>query len=180
MNAIGLLGVIAIWATNAAVADPPLGGLICPCEVTSFDIYLDGGTLGGRIVDANGISWGFCLDGRMQINVRSAPGEESAPPKPRAFFFGAEHPDHLGARPIDVYGEEELRLLAALHSWVEEVLPLDQFRTARSEYHACTNAQQRQDFVRAHNFTDKQARALWVDSLVQWRRESILKAGKHE
>ncbi|MBK8167856.1 MAG: hypothetical protein IPK64_18080 [bacterium] len=179
MNAIGLLVVIAICATTAAVADPPLGGLICPCEVTSFDIYLDGGTLGGRIVDANGISWGFCLDGRMQV-MSSAADEEHVPPKPRAFFLGAEHPDHLGARPLDIYGDEELSLLAALHSWVERVLPLDQFKTARSEYRACTNAQQRQDLLRSHEFTDEQARALWIDSVVQWRRESILKAGKHE
>ena len=179
MSAIGMLVVLAICAATAAVADPPLGDLVCPCEVTSFDIYLDGGTLGDRIVDANGISWGFCLDGRMQV-MSFTPGEEYVPPKPRAFFLGAEHPDRLGARPLDVYGEEELRLLASLDSWVEKVLPLAQFRKARSEYQACTSAQQRQGLVQLYSFTDEQARALWVDSVVQGRRKSILKAGENE
>ena len=172
MRIVALCLVLAC-AVQVSGEELGLDVLECPCAVTTFDMYLDGGTLGGRLEDQHGNVLGFCLDGRMR-EISSGADLEKLENEPRLFFVGAEHPTHAGARALEFGGVEELALLEVLSSWVESVVPFTEFEEVRTKYRTCRWGAERHRVAEAYQMSEEQSRALWIDSVV-FGRESFLK-----
>jgi len=78
-----------------------------PFQLTSWDYYLDGGTLAFTVSDVKGTTAVFCLDQSIR-NAIERPG------KPGFFYFGADYPTRPGARKLEMGGVEERAVLDLL------------------------------------------------------------------
>jgi hypothetical protein len=146
---------------SLASAGTSLEGLVRPCRVIEFGYYLDGGTNGGRLVDAGGDTLEFCVGTKSSIHMVK-PGEKAAPLEPCSFFVGSDSPGAPDARQLEICGAEENQLLAVLLAWVDQVLPDAEFGDLRRQYSSLTGMLQRHEFVEQSQLTNEQARALHV------------------
>ena len=139
--------------------------LECPCRVMGLDMFLDGGTLGGVLEDAEGSILKFCLDGRMIIVEYDSEGKP-LPIPPTHYFIGADHPAREGARPLDVDGEEERLLTRILREWIESVLPAKKYEEVFRKFDSCTNAEQQERLCLNNNLSEEQLRALRINKMI--------------
>jgi hypothetical protein len=165
MRIIIMLNVLIIASFCFADTIHNLEELECPCHVKSFDMYLDGGTLGGVIEDAKSNILGFCLDRRLHV-IKFDANEKPPSNKFSHFFIGAEHPTLEGARPLEVDGDEERLLMSILSAWIESVLPAAKYKEVIGQYNACKGALGKKELIRDNLLTEEQARALWVNQMV--------------
>ena len=76
-----------------------------PFEVTSAGLYKDGGTIAIVVEDARGVSFPFCLDGRIKV-----------PQDQRHIYVGATYPSYTKACRVPIGGKEEKAILQILKS----------------------------------------------------------------
>ena len=76
-----------------------------PFEVTSAGLYKDGGTIAIVVEDGRGVSFPFCLDGRIKV-----------PQYERYVYVGATYPTNSKAKQIPMGGKDEKAILKILKS----------------------------------------------------------------
>ena len=138
--------------------------LQCPCEVTFFDMYLDGGTLGGKLKDSTGKVLKFCRDGRMRIHCIDGKKQEVEPWK---FYIGATHPTDEGAIALEIGGEDEAHLIALLRSWIKTAISEELLFMLAPQYDAAPTFKEKQEIISSNELSDVQVRALWVNQMIE-------------
>lgn len=172
MKQLFLSSLLAAALAASAAPVQSLDELSGPCTVTEFDIYADGGTLGGVLEDAHGNVLEFCLDGRL-VPVEFTADGAPIPRPPTCFFLGAMHPEHDGARALEHHGAAEQRLLQVLKSWVDTEIPAEGSNDLRAAYNASPSVRAREDLVREGGLSRDQARALRVNRMVAQREAEL-------
>lgn len=96
-----------------------------PCRVVEFGMYLDGGTIGGILVDAWQRRVPFSFGGPMSETFVDSEGEHTSGESYFAAHVGAKHwrDNHSVRLAQGSKGEEEL--LRSLMGWVDSVVPSD-------------------------------------------------------
>jgi hypothetical protein len=82
--------------------------MFLPLEISEILLYRDGGTVGVKLKDANGLEHLFCFDGRASERVKKLPSK---------IYYGATHPEHKGAKPLIPKGKNEKIILKYLQTW---------------------------------------------------------------
>lgn len=102
-----------------------------PIEITNVEQFLDGGTLGIEIKDADGKYFQFCRDGKLkETSLADALAVASGTKKPesRHLFAYAIHPDIEGAVEIPIGEEAEIAILTMLKDWLSENPDADEIK----------------------------------------------------
>ena len=179
---VALLASSVLWlrwgSTNSAeVVDLEYGNavhLYTPCEVTEIDIYLDGGSFGGILVDSRGTEIPFCWDGAMRI-VDSG-GEYKR--VPRLAYLGAEHFRDEGAIPIPAGSRGEAKFIEVLRAWIDtEIVKSEQDRMLAAYFDYTAPSEER---MNQNELTDVQRRALRTLQVVQALESQRMKLGFDE
>jgi hypothetical protein len=90
-----------------------------PCKVEKIGSYLDGGSIGGILKDAQGRKVGFFWDGAMRNDSPENPYRNH----PRLAYLGSDHPVREGANPIPLGSKGESEFIHILSDWVSSEIP---------------------------------------------------------
>ncbi len=115
-----------------AARSPELLTIAEPVKVSETFIWLDGGTYGIELTDAQGKKHSFCL---------RQTGDDGGGVPPPNLFIGAPHFAQPGAKMVDVRGSEEADLYGVLLRWIgQQQVPEAFLDPRRSPDHKDSNA----------------------------------------
>jgi len=126
-----------------------------PSEVTKFEMYLDGGSYGGSLIDSNNQEVDFWFDGGFRAE------KFSGPKYPRLLYLGAQKSGKDSAVPIPVGSIGETEMISLLTNWVDkEISPTDQDRIYDIFFDYSIRAEERKRML--PDLSESQKRALSV------------------
>ena len=82
--------------------------LTLPITIGKIDIYRDGGSIGVRLIDAAGVKFEFCVDGRRMGNTVDR------------LYINAYYPNREGAKLISRGAKEENKIIELLQNYLDD------------------------------------------------------------
>ncbi len=141
-----------------------------PCEVTKFEMYLDGGSYGGVLRDSNNREVEFWFDGGSRAE------EFTGPNFPRLIYLDAQKSGQDNAIPIPVGSKGEAEMISLLTTWVDkEILPKDQDRIYDIFFDYSIRVEERKR--RLPDLSESQKRALSVLRVLRFLNGQRLELG---
>ena len=96
--------------------------LTIPITIGKIDIYRDGGSIGVRLIDAAGVKFEFCVDGRRGSNTIDR------------LYINAYYPKREGAKLISRGAKEENKIIELLQNYLDDKYSKEKQDRLRKSY----------------------------------------------